>query len=308
MPCVASLTRISARAPTRPTFGLSLGGFEAIYGAAAAPEELTPALGVSWFPPSDFPSWVTYLVDDLPAVFPPGSDVLAGYDRFFEPYLRRVYAVTGGHPGAPGADYAGLRLADLAAGMRTDFLLVHDTWDTLVPVAQTVELVQATTAQGFWFPHTTGIDFETFARDHRQPCEGLRFSTAMLFSYTYLLTRLVEPAATAVALYDWFELAGCQGGPDPDEVELCRNCPGHPGLFAYLRAQQLPGHDISWLVPRLVELADPRLTLHDVSVAGANAPGHHLVGLFLNGIWGAGLGEQPSSEAVIAYLQTHGLQ
>jgi pimeloyl-ACP methyl ester carboxylesterase len=269
-------------------FGVSLGGFMALHGAARAPAGIPAPIGVGISPLLDFEAQSTYVEEFLPnQLLPSQPTVLAGYRDFFEPYLRRAYAVSGGPPG-PSTDFSAINLGPLRSGLNGAYLVIHDEWDTLVPAAQAHKLDEASlSVEGFWYPHTSAIDFVSFGRDHQQPSEGQTYSVSRAFGDAFLLSRLTDSKATVLLLYDWNEFSR---------------------FMAYIRIQQSKGTPIDWLVPRLIEFANARFYAVDVSTAHVgSAPGYHVVGLLLNAIWGANLDEASFSSSVLGYLQTRGL-
>ena len=123
------------------TFGGSWGGFEALYAAAYAPETIVPVAAVPLAPPSNFTRMVAHILD-TPAQLP-NPVTAAMFTDFFDPYLRRITAATGGLPGEAGADFSRFSLATLTQRLTTPTLIPHDDWDTLVPFDGSVSLVTA---------------------------------------------------------------------------------------------------------------------------------------------------------------------
>lgn len=222
-------------------YGMSFGGFEALYGAAGAPAQAIPAAGVAVAPLSNFENQVNYIQTILPGAISQPS-VLSSYRDFFEPYLRRIFASTGwAQP-----DFSNYRTSAIAQDLKTPFLIIHDDWDTLVPSQQTKDLKQAREGlvDVYFFPHNSPIDYNTFTRDHQQASEGMTFNGFYPITEVYLLNRLLQPESTKTIFY---------------------NNSDFTNSLVYLRQKQLGGADISWLKARLLEFCAPNLQLQDTS-------------------------------------------
>jgi hypothetical protein len=267
-------------------FGISLGGFEAIYAASAAPSQLKPLYGVAWSPPTDWQAQATFI--NSPPSAMTNNVQIQSFQNFFEPYLRRMKAVTHGMPGDAGADFSGLRPLGIIPQLKTHFLILHDDWDMLVPSVQSRSFVSLAgdQAEGLWFPHSAPIDYNHFSLDHQQASEGLVTSISYLFTNAYFLRRLI-PAQQATPLYAMYSASDINQ------------------QFSYFRQQHLAGHDVSSLVPRLIDLCDARLTL--IETAGGNTiSGPEYVAFILQSYWGADP-TTVNSANVKAYLESNGL-
>ena len=266
-------------------FGISLGGFEAIYGAAHAPADIVPKYGVAWAPPLDMTDLLDY-VTHLNSKFTSNSASLLWAQNFFEPYVRRITAVTHGLPGAAGADFSTLvPSTGLLPTLRTQFLLLHDDWDLLIPAPANRAFVAASNGrvEGLWFPHQTAIDYNTFSVNHAQPSEGLTYLTPIMLSDIYLLTRL----STESSLRFWFSDADANT------------------TFSYFRAMQVAGQDVSTLTPRLIDMCDPRISFTRTSNL-QTLSGPAMVALILQTHWGAN-STAINASTVKTYLQQNGL-
>ncbi|MCP3104589.1 S9 family peptidase [Myxococcus sp. K15C18031901] len=244
--------------------GGSWGGFEALYAAASAPAEVRPRVGVALYPLSDFTRQQDYLSAVVPSRV---SDpvVRSQYSMFFEPYLRRVFATTGGTPGASGVDSTRWTHEYLAAAVDTPFLVIHEDWDSLIPVEQTRELASRLGQRltPLYFQHPGAADWDTRALDH-----GVLVSryghTLDTLATSHLLTRL-------------------GGDTQPLYVPVLQS-----SLVEWLRevrALQASGRDVSDVAPRLRELTDPRVTLVELS-DGNRAAGVDWVAAVVNAVWG----------------------
>ncbi|MCK8497660.1 alpha/beta hydrolase family protein [Myxococcus fulvus] len=244
--------------------GGSWGGFEALYAAADAPEAVRPRAGVALFPLSDFARQFEYLETVIPSRV---SDpwVRSQYATFFEPYRRRIVAATGGAPGAPGADYSAWTREHLAPRLTTPFLVLHEDWDTLVPVEQTQTLAPLVgpTMSPLYLQHLEVPDWNTRALDHGQLV--VQYGHALTtVSLGYLLTNL---------------------GPEEQSLYVPFVQDALVGWLQAQRVLQLSGRDVSQVAPRLFELADPRVTLVEMT-SGSVYSGSEGVAVLVNALWG----------------------
>lgn len=268
-------------------FGISLGGFEALYASGRAPANIAPQFGVAWAPPSDWEAQATYIKTTAPGAM---TNVTQRqfFQNFFEPYVRRIEAITNGMPGETNSDFSKIKPASILANIKTHFLIFHDDWDILVPVAQSRSFVASmgNRAEALWFPHSTGIDYNNFFLDHQQSSEGIVSTTGFLFAQSYFLNNLL-PNPTSVPLYGLYTAA-----------DISKQ-------FTYFRKQQLAGHDISTLVPRLIELCNPQLYLIETN-SGPVRTGPEYVAYVMQTYWGVSSSALNSSN-VKSYLSSHGL-
>lgn len=170
------------------SWGGSWGSFMAVFGASRAPVESKPiAVGALWGP-SDFSDLWAYS-EALPAAFPTPATA----EAFFSPYRRRILAATGGP--APSSTFAPYDREALCAGLgpTTHVLSLHDDWDTLIPVAQTQDLVAGCPqVTPLYWHRQSPIDYGYVSLDH-----GVSFRdepevpTVMTLSYAYVLDRLL---------------------------------------------------------------------------------------------------------------------
>ncbi|RKG59854.1 hypothetical protein D7X30_12540 [Corallococcus sp. AB011P] len=261
--------RFLAQAPNVDTrrigiFGGSWGGYEALYAAADAPSTVVPAVGVALCPLSDFAAEVDYVSRWVPArVSDPA--MRSRYQQFFEPYFRRIYATTGGDPVTPGTDYTRWTAAHLASTVQTPFLILHDDWDTLIPVEHTRALV-AQAPQRFtpmYFQNLPAVDWNTLPPDHG-PLLSAHGSVVITLSLGHLLVTL---GAAEHPLYV------------PHAQGTVRT------WLQGVRAAQEQGRDVSDVVPRLQELTDPRVLMFEPTL-GALQPGAAFIAQELNAVWG----------------------
>jgi len=96
----------------------------------------------------------------------------------------------------------------------------------------------------YYFPHDTGINYETFAMDHQQSSEGMTFGGYYGMAVPYLLNRLMRPEEFKNVYYLGSSLMES---------------------LAFLRQKHLHGADLSWLRPRLLELCVPNVWMTDIN-------------------------------------------
>ncbi len=233
-------------------FGGSWGGFLALYASAFADPRARPRVTVAEFPPADF------------ATLEPHFHAVTGEAlQYLQPYLRRIHAATGGAPGDPGADYTGLRAADLCAGLPDATLVLHDEHDNLVPVAQSEALIAACGGDAVYWRRTGAIDVSAWSHG----------------------PLLAEPGFPSVSTYA-LDYLGLGLAPPTQAIVLSAYAP--EALAAHLatvHAAQLAGRDVAFAAPRLRELADPRLYLLDAT-DGALHPGAEVAAAAVNATWG----------------------
>ncbi len=244
-------------------YGASWGGMEALYATAYSPSTLKPAATVALYPPLDIEKFVDHVNVVLPSlVQDPSAESF--YASLFDPYLRRIQA-------AVGTDYSTVNSTALRTRLTKPTLIMHDDWDTVVPSTMSREFVaqSASHIEGLWFPHTTPANFEAMPPNHVFPQEGLTQTAANMFAHAFILTRIF-------------------GASDP--VRVLYHSGDMTSYFVYLRRQQLDGQDVRTVVPRLIELCDPRVWVTDYgSENSPTAPGAYYISLVLNVLWGTEL-------------------
>lgn len=244
------------------SIGASWGGMMAIFGASHAPSDTPPRAVVAMSAPSDFVDLWQWAKTDLPPVYPKPADA----EGFYSPYWRRITPTTGTPPGGEDAlpyTHAGL-CAPEGRKLPGQFLLPHDTWDLLIPVRQTQELVKScANAEGLYWPRGP-IDYQTAAFDHGPASSEGKLPTMQTFSFTYLIEKLARESTPTL-----YSVAST------------------PSLVIHLNlilAAQRAGDDVGYIVPRLLELADPRLTVV-VAETSAQAPGAKIVADAINEVY-----------------------
>jgi len=242
--------------------GGSWGGFEALYGAAYAREDLRPTVGVALYPVSDFEAERRFATQVLAGRYTQPSSREASV-TFFEPYLRRIDATV-----ARNGGFAGLRAEDIASRITGDFLVVHEDWDTLVSFEQSTRLVELAPDR-----------FEPLWLLHEGPPEPW---DQALNTHGLLLG---GPAGGGIYPFVWAHLLTHLGGAGQDLL-----VPWDPASFRALlelmRARQAEGKDLGFLAPRLAMLCDPRVSTFDLG-AQVTAPGPETLAAELNAVWGS---------------------
>ncbi|MEJ5999100.1 alpha/beta hydrolase family protein [Paucibacter soli] len=262
-------------------WGSSYGGSLALHAAAAAPVGAAPAFGALSTPLVDYAQFEPYARWQEAAHSDPGKAILR-----LEPFRRRVEAAA--TPASGPADYAPYGSGFLVQRLKTKFLFIHDSFDTISPLLQANALYFGTPGrhQVFIYPHQgQSLDWSHFDITHAPVQPGFDEASAILFSQAYLLTRLVSGSVTEILL------------PRLPTLDV--------SLFAYLRAQQEQGYDAtSFLLPRLLELCDARIRLVDYQDDfAARESGAHFVAGLLQTYWKLDVSEA----TVLAHLRSKGL-
>ncbi len=264
-------------------FGGSWGGFEALYGAAYAPLGAQPMVGVALFPAADFEALTQWVQTGVFAAttLPARQDQ---FRAFYDPYLRRILATVGT---GPAQDFTGYRAVDLVTRAPIPWLVVHDSWDLLIPFAFSQALVAADPVHvnPLWYRHDQPVNQDTMAMDHGP-----------------------LGAPTVMAAYQTFALAFLELALEPGPSTTVAIPYGAQDLANHLletRVQQAAGADVSFVVERLLQLCDPRLLMVDMTPQNPlpQMNGRALVAGGINAVWGTTLTEA----TVEAQLTTTGL-
>jgi hypothetical protein len=240
-------------------FGSSWGGMMALFGASQAPPDAAPRIVVPISAPSDFLELWTWSTD----TFPTASANPGMVTGFYSPYWRRATPTLGAPPaGATAEPYTH---AGLCPGLPGTVVLPHDTWDAIIPVTQTQGLAAAcTNVEPIYWPRATPLDLETATMTHGPFAgEGL-LPGVLIYTYTALVLTLAPPEQMSV-----YSLTS------------------GPSLVLHLQlilAEQKAGKDVEWIVPRLRELADPRLQTF-VAETNQLEPGAAVLASAVNEVW-----------------------
>lgn len=260
-------------------FGASLGGFITLNSALRTNAKLKGLVVMS--PLIDIGEQLDY-IESLPSKVNANSSLLSRFQKFFDPYQRRVYGFTGGArlPSA-STQYEKFRPSSVSANLKVPTLLIEDDWDTLIPVAPAKQMADAIPSQvnKIWFQHATGIDYNTFVMDHRQPGEGLTGNNTYPLYMLYLFDLLIPEVANPNLYYDYNELTLA---------------------FSQFRQAQSRGQNIQWLRPLGLKFCRSGLSMIDLSSSGMTMSARaYLAGIVTN-LWGI----TKSENEVCNYLQS----
>ncbi|MFZ6182697.1 alpha/beta hydrolase family protein [Nannocystis pusilla] len=215
-------------------FGSSWGGMMALFGASQAPPDAAPRVVVPISAPSDFAQLWTWSTD----TFLSQSNNPAMVTGFYSPYWRRATPTVGSPPA--GASAEPYTHAGLCPGLPGTVILPHDAWDAIIPISQTQGLAAAcANVEPIYWPRAAPLDLETATMTHGPFAgEGL-VPSVLIYTYAALALQLAPPEAANVY-----------------------SVTSGPSLVLHLQlvlAEQKAGKDVAWILPRLRELADPRL-------------------------------------------------
>jgi hypothetical protein len=240
-------------------FGSSWGGMMALFGASQAPAEAAPRVVVPISAPSDFVELWTWST----ATFPDQSANPAMVTGFYSPYWRRATPTLGTPPGgAPAGPYTH---AGLCPGLPGTLILPHDSWDAIIPIAQTQGLAAAcANVEPIYWPRAAPLDLANATMTHGPFVSEGAAPAVLIYTYAALVLSLAPPDATSV-----YSLTS------------------GPSLVLHLQlvlAEQKAGNDVAWIVPRLRELADPRLQTF-VAETSQLQPSADVLASAVNEVW-----------------------
>jgi len=223
-------------------FGISWGAFQAIYATAYRPTELVPAATLAVAPATSMEDLVSHAtsIEDIT------QDI--DYAKFYDPYLRRIAASTGGDLNGVGGNFSRFTHNALADNIISPILIMHDEWDTLIPIQHSCDLsLQNGQIETFWYQHVNSdIDYSLPESKLNHGPLGLVVNSSVPSDYTwsmlYLLSHLNSPSDTILLLYDAMAMRV---------------------FFQNIHALQLVDKDVSWLLTRLIELTDDRTIMFD---------------------------------------------
>ena len=159
-------------------------------------------------------------------------------------------------------------------------LVIHDTWDTLVPIEQWQSLKTHRSIDSFIFQHATGINFNTFTIAHGQPSEGYADKSVYPIYMSYILSRLKAPSEPKIIYYFYNDF-----------------------LIALIKVKEAQdrGQNISWLKNLMTDLCVENTTLKDISATIGPLSGAQLVGGILLNVWNT----PTTIDQGCGYLATH---
>ncbi len=269
-------------------YGASWGGFEAVHGAARAKPAVKPSIGVAWQPMLNFSRfWDDYTLNYfLRFQNNPSSQKLVF--QKLEPYARRV-ALSTFEQGNGKYNFSSFGMDFLKANLNTPFLILHDDWDTLVPVEHTNDLLAAMPlgkVETFIVPRSRPIDYTTFDFSHFPVATNPNFDTwgSFVFAYAYLINHLApKDASYWISLYEANQLWA---------------------LLAHMKVMKSQGKSLAPFTARLIDLCHPKIWLYDVSgLVKETMQGQVLLSFWIN--FHFGLKTEP--ETVRSYLENKGL-
>jgi hypothetical protein len=242
-------------------FGGSWGGMMTLFGARKAPAEARPKALAALTPLSDFVDEYQWTQTDLPKLYRAPADV----EAFFSPYWRRA-APSMGRPPEPGAKSEPFTQKGLCVDLPGKVFAPQDDWDLLIPIRQTESLAEACGANIeplYW--RRGPIDYQTVALDH-----GILGQ---------------EPKAPSVYTFAWTFLASALAPEGNAPIVTAGYGPALETFLTTVHEAQLAGRDSGAVLPRLRELAAPRVSLFE-SDAQAFLPGAEVLAGAINHVWG----------------------
>lgn len=249
--------------------GGSWGGFLALYGAAYAPAAATPRIGSALYPLSDFAEEWRFITTTMPSRLTTDAGV-ANFARFFDAYLRRISASTGGGPDGGGA-FTRFDVGALAARLRTPFFVVHEDWDALVGVDQSTRLAAARPdlIRPIWLRHAASTaPWDAIGTSHGPLMQDFGGVASFTFVWSTLLRELAD---TSFIFVPWTQQP--DGG-----VPLTR-------MLEHARDASRAGARHDELARELRGLLDPRVTMYGLPL-GQVESGGAFVSRQVNQVWG----------------------
>lgn len=243
-------------------FGGSWGGMMTLFGASAAVAEARPIALAALYPLSDFIDEQHWTDIDLPKVYQAPTTV----EAFFSPYWRRAAPSMGRPPEGPAA--APYTHATLCAGITGKVFAPQDDWDLLIPIRQTEALAKACGDRIeplFW--RRSPIDYQATSTklDHGILGQEPKAPSIYTFAWTFLATALAKEGTSPIVT------AGYGGA-----LEI---------FLTTVHEAQKNGRDSGVVLPRLREIADPRISIFE-SDAQAFLPGAEVLATAINHVWG----------------------
>ncbi len=258
--------------------GFSWGGFEAIYGACYAPQGSKPLVGVAYFPVTDFKKWYEHIA--YPQDYISSQDKIDEYKAFFRGNLDRIEAHTGGTSRDPRADFTGFQHSRLGNKLNTDFMILHDSWDTLVPLEQSKDFYNANRNKisPIWFYHDTPIDYETAELSHSDLFAIIDYGNPQVkyaipayypMAHIFMYKRLASQGQSFIVSYD----------AEPMER-----------FISYVKEFKEQGHEMEWAAERFLDFFDDRIVFWGLS-GQINKTGGEIITEAFNNAWGTSYSE-----------------
>lgn len=243
--------------------GGSWGGFLAVYGAAYAPADATPRVGAALYPLTDFAEEWQFVTRTMPSRLSVDAGITS--KTFFDPYLRRVAASTGG-PLDGGGNFERYDLGAVSSRLRTPFFVLHEDWDTLVGVDQSEALARR--RPDLIRPMFLRHDAPPTSWDTVSPSHGpLLEQFGALGGYTFVWSNMLLDLATGPVVYvPWSQT--------PFAMFL---------LHARDRTRAGTRHDD--VARELARLIDSRVFMFELTTQAVE-PGASFVSRSVNAVWG----------------------
>jgi pimeloyl-ACP methyl ester carboxylesterase len=266
--------------------GTSWGGFEALYLAAYPPAGVTPRVGVAIAPVTDFQTFNTQATVTTPAAT--SGIQQTSYATFYDKYLRRIHNWTDAN------GYGLFQASTVMPRVTQSFLIMQDDWDTLIPSQITKNALAYAPAAGnvksLSFPRHTAVNLQAGAVAGFIGCTnpGAALSTIdhniqipgtilQLLADAFLEYSLLPAGRSYPVMYKYTDLQN-----------VMSNWHAYQSCVSYSSINQLSTE--LWYV------ADPRVSVYDLSDATKNMAGNALVAQMLNSYWTTELmGCYPSS-------------
>lgn len=261
------------------TYGSSLGGFEAFYAAAYAPEGARPSTVVSYFAPLDWADQERWITREMPANLA-DTPLHPLFERILDPYLRRLYAATGGP--SQTHDYRCFDRSYIASRIQAEVLLVHDEHDALVPFSQSTAMAAelGDRAHSLYYRHENPPYWPELAIDHGPLLEEGFWLPMHTFGLSFLLLHITKE--NVIIPYA--------------QTTLRR-------FFETLRDQRRAGLDRHEATARILELTDPRVLVFDLGAGELSGTGSEWVTREINAVWETNY----SADTIAEVLRTQGL-
>ncbi len=254
-------------------FGGSLGGFEVLEGAAFAPAGAQPKVMVALYPLNDVPLWLKFINEDLPPQLGT-NERRAQFARFLEPYQRRIAADSKGNLGCFTNTFYASRITG-------HVLVIQDAWDMLVPASSSKDLLTRLGSHGssLFYEHIPLIDRTTVPMSHVLDQEATYASNA-----TFSLAYLINTLSTQTQIYLPYSVG-------PMRAFLTR-----------VRDLQRGGFPQPGVAARLLDIADPRVQMYELSLMTFTPGAEYLAGE-INTVFGTTF----TAAQIASELQTNGL-
>lgn len=255
-------------------YGISWGGMQSLHASARAPENLKVIAAVAYAPPSDLGDLDFYANQTIPQIIEDPA-LLQQYQMFYSQYNQRIQLSTGAHVWEDEQSfypYSNEYLVD-AIPAHTEVLILHDTWDTIVPIDGTLKLAALAIGSKdivpMIYPHKEEFEINSLGLGHGA---GLVYMLYTPFSPLFMYSKL--------------------HGDNPEPMEL-KYYPEY--LMMYISkikevVDATPGgiRKADFLKPRLEELGDRRVVMISTDSEGKEqrVRGSVLKQQIIDMIWG----------------------